>query len=383
MCYLSFMDQTTPGNGAPPRARTARRSPRVFVEAGLDSDALPADLASPDAPVKLSVTDYCPERSEVRQIKAEDLQDFIAGHRPEWSRVRWIDVDGVNNSTVVGGLSKKYGLHPLAVEDLVAVGQRPKVDFYPASDEFPARLFLVMRMVMLEDEKLKVEQISLFAGHTTVLTFQETTGDVWDPIRQRIAKSGSRLRENDASFLVYSLVDAVVDHCFPILEYVGEKLEDLEHRILENPTPDALRETYKLKRELLTLRRSVWPMREVVHQLQGETNECFSDTSRTYMRDVYDHVVQIIDVIEAYRETSLGLTETYMTVIGNRMNQIMKVLTIIGTIFIPLTFLAGVYGMNFKFFPELEWKWAYPAFWVVCVVLATGMLAWFRKHRWL
>jgi len=356
---------------------------RAFVEAGMDFDALPGDLASPDAPVKLSVTDYSVQQFECHDVKAEDLAGFIAGHRPEWSRVRWIDVDGVNNSTVVGALAKKYGLHPLAIEDLVAVGQRPKVDFYPASDQFPARLFLVMRMVMLDQGKLKVEQISLFAGHTTVLSFQETTGDVWDPIRQRIAKAGSRLRENDASFLVYSLVDAVVDHCFPILEYLGEKLEDLEHRILENPTPDALRDTYRLKRELLTLRRSVWPMREVVHQLQGETNECFSDTSRTYMRDVYDHVVQIIDVIEAYRETALGLTETYMTVIGNRMNQIMKVLTIIGTIFIPLTFLAGVYGMNFKYFPELEWKWSYPVFWGVCFLVALGMLAWFKKHGWL
>ena len=231
---------------------------------------------------------------------------FIGGHRPEWSHVRWIDVDGVHNPTVVGALANKYGLHPLAIEDLVAIGQCPKVDFYPASEEFPARLFMVMRMVMLDKGKLKVEQISLFAGHTTVLSFQETTGDVWDPIRQRIAKKGSRLRENDASFLVYSLVDAIVDHCFPILEHLGEKLEDLEHRILENPTPDALCDTYRLKRELLMLRRSVWPMREVIHQLQGETNECFSETSRTYMRDVYDHAVQIIDVMVAYRETALG-----------------------------------------------------------------------------
>src|SRR5947209_6504595 len=206
--------------------------PRVFVEAGIDADAFPGDFASPDAPVDLSVIDYCPERFECHDIKTADLSDFIGGHRPEWSRVRWIDVDGVNNSTVIGALAKKYGLHPLAVEDLVAVGQRPKVDFYPASGEFQARLFLVMRMVMLRDDKLKVEQISIFAGHTTVLTFQETTGDVWDPIRQRIEKRGSRLRENDASFLVYSLIDAVVDHCFPILEHTGEKLEDLEHRIL-------------------------------------------------------------------------------------------------------------------------------------------------------
>jgi len=375
----------TEGNGRPNSAPSGNRShhARVFLEAGLDSDDLPRDLARPDAPVQLSVTDYCPQRFEYHDIKAEDLEGFIAAHRPEWSRVRWIDVDGVNNSTVISALAKKYGLHPLAVEDLVSIGQRPKVDFYEASEEFQARLFLVMRMVMLEQGKLKVEQISIFAGHTTVLTFQETSGDVWDPIRQRIAKAGSRLRENDASFLVYSLIDAVVDHCFPILEDLGEKLEDLEHRILENPTPDALRDTYRLKRELLTLRKSVWPMREVIHQLQGETNECFSETSRTYMRDVYDHVVQIIDVIEAYRETSLGLTETYMTVIGNRMNQIMKVLTIIGTIFIPLTFLAGVYGMNFKFFPELEWKWAYPTFWAACFALAISMIVWFRKHKWL
>jgi magnesium transporter len=355
----------------------------VFVEAGIDSDELARSAGDANAPVKMTCTDYSPERYEVKEIDSRGLVGFLEGHRPDWSKVRWVDVDGVGNSAVVAGLAKKYGLHPLAIEDVVAVGQRPKVDFYPASGEFQARLFMVMRMVMLNGEKLQVEQISLFAGHKTVLTFQETSGDVWDPIRQRIAKAGSRLRENDASFLVYSLVDAVVDHCFPILEFLGERLESLEKRILENPTPDALRDIYRLKRELLTLRRSVWPMREVVHQLQGETNECFSETSRTYMRDVYDHVVQIIDVIEAYRETAMGLTETYMTVIGNRMNQIMKVLTIIGTIFIPLTFLAGVYGMNFKYIPELEQKWAYPAFWAVCIVLAGGMLAWFRKQKWL
>lgn len=361
-----------------------RRGPRVFVEAGIDSDDLARSARDSDAPVKMSCTDYAPQQQEVRHITAAELPAFIAGHRPAWSKVRWIDVDGVDNPAVVGALAKKYGLHPLAVEDLVVVGQRPKVDFYPASDEFQARLFLVMRMVMIDpDGRLRTEQISLFAGHSTVLTFQETTGDVWDPIRQRIAKPGSRLRENDASFLVYSLVDAVVDHCFPILESMGERLEELERRILECPTPDSLREIYRLKRELLALRRSVWPMREVVHQLQGETNECFSENSRTYMRDVYDHVVQIIDVIEAYRETALGLSETYMTVIGNRMNQIMKVLTIIGTIFIPLTFLAGVYGMNFHHMPELEYRWAYPAFWVVCLVLAGGMLAWFRHRKWL
>jgi magnesium transporter len=174
-----------------------------------------------------------------------------------------------------------------------------------------------------------------------------------------------------------------VDEAFPILERFGDRLEDLEELVFERPRPEVAREIHRLKRELLLLRRAMWPMREVLQKMQRDPHECFSEITRTYLRDVYDHAVQAIDIVETYREVATGLTETYMTAASNRMSEIMKVLTVMGTIFIPLTFIAGVYGMNFHYFPELDWRWGYPLFWVFCFALAGGMIAWFRRRGWL
>jgi len=216
-----------------------------------------------------------------------------------------------------------------------------------------------------------------------ILTFQETPSDVWDPIRQRLKTKGSRLRTNDASFLVYSLLDANIDRCFPILEHFGDRAEELEILILEQSQRNAINDVHQLKRDLLLMRRNFWPMREVVSTLQREPHECVSDTTRVYLRDLYDHVIQIIDIIEIYREITSDLTETHMSAVSNHMNEIMKVLTMIGTIFIPLTFLAGVYGMNFRHLPELDQVWAYPAFWAVCLIVAGVMVVWFRRRKWM
>lgn len=337
----------------------------------------------PSRPGDVDVTciDYSAQRHEVQQVR--DLQAFLSHHRPPWSVVRWIDVDGLGNMEVIHALAQKYNLHPLAIEDLLSPAQRPKVDAYRAEGEHQARLFIAMRMLQNTSSGLRTEPVTIFLGHTTVLTFQPWRGDVWNPVRQRIATPGSRVRENDASFLVYSLLDALVDECFPILEHYGDELEELEERVLARPEPRTVGEIYRVRREMLTVRRAVWPMREVIRTLQQETHECFSETARTYMRDVHDHLVQIIEVLESYREVAVGLSETYMSVVGNRMNEIMKVLTLIGTIFIPLTFLAGVYGMNFHHMPELDVPWAYPLFWMVCIVLAIGMLTWFRRRGWI
>jgi len=217
-----------------------------------------------------------------------------------------------------------------------------------------------------------------------VLTFQELRdGDIFDPIRTRIKAAGSRLRENDASFLMYAILDSIVDHCFPILEHYSDKLEELEDQVLLRPDKYVIHEIHMMKRELLLLRRAVWPMREVISSLSREHHECLSATTQTYLRDVYDHAVQIIDMIETYREFAAGLTETYMSAMSNRMNEVMKVLAIVTTIFTPLTFLAGVYGMNFDYLPEKSWQYAYPIFWVVCVTMAGIMLLVFRWKRWL
>jgi magnesium transporter len=258
------------------------------------------------------------------------------------------------------------------------------VEPYGGGDsEVRARLFIIVRALQLQGDALHSEQISIFLGHKTVLTFCEAHSAVWDPIRQRIDTKGSRLRASDASFLVYSLLDAIVDCCFPILEHYSDHMEELEAVILERGQRDTINDIHQVKRDLLLLRRAVWPLREVVSTLQREPHECVSDVTRVYLRDLYDHVVQIIDIIETYREMTGDLTDTYMSATSNRMNEVMKVLTIIGTIFIPLTFLAGVYGMNFHNLPELNLAWAYPAFWIVCILIAAVMLLLFRRRGWL
>jgi magnesium transporter len=339
-------------------------------------------LPSGGSPVFVSCIDYSPEQTLFQDIN--DLDDFLIHHRPEWSAVRWINIDGLSDMKVIHALATKYELHPLAIEDLLHIPQRPKVESIGGSEsELRARLFIIVRMLQIHNGALENEQTSIFLGHKTVLTFQEYPGDVWDPIRQRIQSKGSRIRLNDASFLAYSLLDAVVDHCFPILEYYGDQLEDLEDKVLDNPQRETISAIHKVKRELLLLRRAAWPMREVIALLHREPHECMSDVTRLYMRDVYDHIVQIIDILETYRELATDLTETYMSSVSNRMNEIMKVLTVIGTIFIPLTFLAGIYGMNFPHIPELGFAWGYPAFWSVCLIVAISMLFWFRRRGWL
>lgn len=341
-----------------------------------------ADLAQmPSAPrVPVTVIDFGPDKSEVHAV--EDFEAFIAQRRPDWVKVRWINVDGISDPAIIRALAIKYGLHPLAIEDLMTPNQRPKLEPYAAEGERPAHLFLIVRMVQRESEHLISEQISIFENLNTVLTFQEAPGDIWDPIRARIQKPDSRMRELDASYLLYALLDAIVDYCFPVLEYYGDRLQELEDLVLDRPDRATLQEIHQVKRELLLLRRAVWPMREVVNGLLREPHECIGDMTRMYLRDVYDHTIQIMDIIETYRELASSLTETYMSAMSNRLSEVMKVLTIIGTIFIPLTFLAGVYGMNMPI-PENQWSGSYLVFWAVCLVVAGSMLYWFRKRDWI
>jgi magnesium transporter len=348
---------------------------------GIEHDEI-INLPSGTARAMITCIDYSPGNISIQEI--EDLEDFVAHHRPEWSAVRWISIVGLSNMTPIHALATKYDLHPLAIEDVLHATQRPKVESYGGEEsEFLARLFIVTRILQIKDGRLRHEQLSIFLGHKTVLTFQESSGELWDLIRQRIKAKGSRLRSNDASFLAYSLLDTVVDSCFPILEHYSDRAEELETLILERSKPDILNEIHQLKRDLLLLRWVIWPMREVVLTLQRDPHECLSDMTRVYLRDLYDHVIQIIEIIETYREIASDLTETYMSSVSNRMNEIMKVLTLIGTIFIPLTFLAGVYGMNFRYLPELSLKWAYPAFWLICTLLTTFMLLFFHRRNWL
>jgi len=339
-----------------------------------------AGLEDGPGPVVVTCVDYCPDHVEIQQI--DDLREFLERHRPDWSNVRWISVEGIGRMDVIQALAEKYGLHPLAIEDVVRHWERSKAEEFPGTEEQPGRLFIVARTIDAREGRLHTDQLSLFLGRTTLLTFQGAHPFDLAEIRQRIDTPGSRLRENDASFLMYVLLDGIVDRYFPVLEHYSEWLGDLEEEVLDRPSQATLEQIHRVKRELLTIRRAAWPLRELIGHLQRERHEMLSETAQTYLRDVHDHCVQILDLIESYREIANSQAETYVSVVSNRTNDIMKVLTLIATIFIPLTFLAGVYGMNMQI-PESASPLAYPAFWIVCIALAVGMLLWFRRRGWL
>lgn len=353
---------------------------KVAAAPGITLEEL-SQLPTTAGAAKITCIDYAPDMFQMQEVS--DLDAFLAGHRAEGTAVRWINVDGLGDMKVIQSLAKKYGLHPLAIEDLLNRSQRPKADSYMSIGDTQARIFILARMLRRVDGKLSNEQVSIFLGHSTVLTFQEfDDGDVWDPIRERIKKAGSRLRLNDASFLAYGLLDAIVDHCFPILEHYGDVLEELEERILKSPDASVFGEIHKLKREMLLVRRAVWPMRELVNSMGREAHECLSESTKVYLRDVYDHSIQIIDILETYREVAVGLSETYMTVLSNKMNEVMKVLTMISVIFIPITFLSSVFGMNFTKFAWWDSQHAFEVFAIACLGITMGMLSWFKRNRW-
>jgi magnesium transporter len=335
-----------------------------------------ADVDRPPAAgtVRIQCVDYGLERAEFQEVT--DLGVLLRGPRPEWGRVRWLNVDGLH-PYVVNQLRGHFGFHTLAAEDVLRVPQRPKLETYEN------HLFIVARMLMWRENGLSSEQVSFFFFKDTLITIQEHSGDVWDPIRRRLGKEGSRLRAFDASYLLYALLDAVVDHCFPILEHYGERLEGLEHQVMENPTPKIQQRLHGIKRELGLLRRVIWPMREVMNELQREDTEEIPAAVKAYMRDVYDHAVQVMDIVETCREMAGGLNDLYMSAVSNRMNEVMKVLTIMASFFIPITFVAGVYGMNFDALPELHWKYSYAAFWGVCLTMTAGLAFYFYRKGWI
>lgn len=332
------------------------------------------DKPAPAGTVGIRCTDYGPERVETREIT--DLAAFLREPRPEWCRVRWVNVDGLH-PFAVNQLRGHFGFHTLAAEDVLRVPQRPKLETYEG------HLFVVARQLMMRDRVLTSEQVSFFLFKDTLLTFQERAGDVWDPVRQRLLKAGSRLRTYDASYLLYALLDAVVDHCFPILESYGELLQEMEDEVTENPTPHLQRRLHAIKRELATLRRVIWPMREVMNELYREDTEEIASHVKDYMRDVADHTIQVMDAVESCRESASGLHDLYMSSVSNRTNEVMKVLTIMASFFIPITFVAGVYGMNFDLLPELHWKYSYAFFWLICLGITGSLAVYFYRKGWI
>ncbi|MFA9477040.1 magnesium/cobalt transporter CorA [Phycisphaerales bacterium AB-hyl4] len=370
-----------------PRIPIPRRiKPQPGATPGIEVHQLAKLPIAEQASARVTCIDYGPDGATTHDITdVGKLAAFLQRPREESTAVRWINVDGLTDMPVIELLARSYHFHPLAIEDILHVHQRPKVEMFNHVDD-PAtprpRLFVVARMLQLIEGRLDSEQITMFLGTDTVLTFQQKHGDVWGAIRERINTKGSRLRTNDASFLLYALLDAVVDHCFPVLEHYSSELEDLDLIVLAGDA-NTVRELHHLKHELMLMRREIWPMRELISSLQRMEHVELSSITRLYLRDVYDHTVQLLDLVETYREIAMSLSDMWVNAVSNRMSQVMKVLTIIATIFIPLTFLAGVYGMNFEHMPELEWRWSYAVVWAIFLGTAGGMLSWFRRRGWI
>jgi len=293
--------------------------------------------------------------------------------------VSWINIDGLHNMDVIEKIGNHFGLHPLLLEDIVNTEQRPKIE------DHGDHLFMVLKLLRYDDNigEVQAEQLSLVIGANFVISFQERVGDFFDPVRERIRQGKGRIRKLKADYLAYALVDAAVDHYFVILEKLGERIEGMEGELVADPKPEKLQEIHALRRELIYLRKSVWPLREVISNLEREESSLIHDSTAVFLRDLYDHTIQVIDTVETFRDMVGGLLDTYLSSVSNRMNEVMKVLTLIATIFIPLTFIAGIYGMNFEFMPELKWSWGYPVVWLIMVFVVIAMIVYFKRKRWL
>jgi magnesium transporter len=356
--------------------RSKPRRARRRVEPGTPPGTIRIDPSAPRP--ELSLMGWGPEGFEEVSAPSIELIQRLRQRFP----VVWVNVDGLGDKAMLEDLQELFGLHALAMEDVVNLHQRPKVDVYGD------HLYLVLRMFQLSGGPTD-EQVSMFLGQGWVLTLQERPGDCLELVRQRARQGRPKMRNGEADYLAYAIVDALVDHFFPVLEHYGDQLEALEDRIFEAQGNEPAVQLQRIKRELVSLRRSVWPLREVLAQLQREDSPLIRDETRVYLRDAYDHTVQLLDLVESDREIAAGLKDAHLTVISNRMNEVMKVLTIIGTIFIPLGFIAGLYGMNFDpqaspwNMPELGFAFGYPLALLLMAGVAGGLLLFFRRKGWL
>jgi magnesium transporter len=344
-------------------------------KSGLPPGTMMAISDGPTEPVVIKIIDYDEAQFEEKEAKTPD-EVLPFKDKPT---VTWMNIDGVHRIDIIESIGKIFNIHPLVLEDIVNTGQRPKME------DFADYIFLVLKMLYHDTDRdeVRAEQVSLILGPNFVLSFQEVEGDVFNPIRERIRKAKGRIRKMQADYLAYSLVDAVVDNYFLILEKFGERIEGMEDELISNPTPEALQTIHNLKRELIFLRKSVWPLREMISGLQRVESDLIAASTGIFLRDVYDHTIQVIDTVESFRDMVSGMLDTYLSSVSNRMNEVMKVLTIIATIFIPITFVAGIYGMNFKYIPELEWPWGYFGALGIMGGVSLVMVAYFRRKRWL
>ncbi len=325
--------------------------------------------------VRIRMMQY--DESHVTEKDIDDLEEIrlcLNG-----SCTTWINIDGLHDVGVIKKIGEKLDLHPLVLEDIMNTHQRTKID------DLGGSLLIVSKMFMYDadQENLETDQLSIILGKNFIITFQEYEGDIFDPIRERIRTSKGRMRKMGADYLAYSLLDIMVDYYFVILDKIGEELEDIEEQVIVSPKPQVLETIHNMKKDMIFLRKSVWPLREIIMSLERNAFDVISEQTNIFFRDLYDHAFQVIETIETYRDLLSGMQDLYLSSISNKMNEVMKMLTIIATIFIPITFIVGVYGMNFKYMPELEWRWGYPLTWLVIICVSVFLLGYFKRKKWL
>jgi magnesium transporter len=324
---------------------------------------------------KITIIDYSPSTLEERV--AETIEEcMVYLDKPTMT---WINIDGLQEVNYIEQIGQCFHIHPLTLESILNTTQRPKIEY------FPNYIYIALKMISWDEkeQETNMEHISLILMQNMVLSFQEREGDVFNSIRERIRNMNGKIRQSSVDYLVYALIDTIVDQYFVILEKLGEKTELLEDVLINQPSPQNLQVIHQTKRNLIYLRNAVWPLREVINKLEKEETVLIQKDTKLFLRDVYDHTIQVIETIEALRDMVSGLLDIYLSSVSNKMNEVMKVLTIIATIFIPLTFLAGIYGMNFHYMPELSWRWGYPLTLLVMFLIGLGMYFFFKKKKWL
>lgn len=325
--------------------------------------------------VRMTVIDYDPEMFIEREYKIVDECLEYADR----DTVTWINVNGLHDTGIINRIGEHFGIHSLVLEDILDTDKRPELD------DYVDYIFIILKMILVDKEtgRIDAEQVSMLLCRNTVISFQEGEGDVFETIRERIRTGKGRIRGTGADYLFYALTDAVVDNYFVALEEIGELIENIEDELLENPSGETLRDIYELKRELVLLRKYTFPLRELVHKFQISESPLIDANTKLYIRDLYDHAMQIMDTTDSYRDMIAGMLETYLSLASNRMNEVMKVLTVMATIFIPLTFIAGVYGMNFENMPELRHRLGYPGVMLLMLIVGLGMVYYFRRRKWI
>lgn len=350
------------------------RSRHKFPKKGILSAGIPPAEETPSAgPVRITVIDYDLERYEEKVVT--NIEECFPYR--DTSTVTWINIDGLSDKQVIGKIGSCYSLHPLILEDLLNTQQRPKME------DLESYLYITLKMLTISQEgEVITEHVALILGPNYLISFQENVGDVFDPVRERIRKEG-KIRKFGPDYLAYALIDDIVDNYFLVVEGLEERVENLEEELVGNASPQSLLKINKLKKDMIFLRKAVWPLRESINNIDRAESPLIREETRIYFRDIYDHIIQVIDTLETFRDMISGMIDIYLSSLSYKMNEIMKVLTLIATIFIPLTFVAGVYGMNFEYMPEISNPFGYYAVWVVMIAMVITMLVYFRKKHWI